>query len=124
MRNRRSDSWLILRGAALAVFAIALIARPSAAQQRGGISDLFGQGGSAAEKLNPRGPKVQFSLLPASAKPGDTVTLSAAAAVPRNGYTYSTSPKFSGGTRIEITEATGLEPIDENWQANHPPKPV
>ncbi|MEX2288189.1 MAG: thioredoxin family protein [Planctomycetaceae bacterium] len=114
-----------LSRAAVAVFcAAALFVSPTVAQERGKIGDLFGQGGSATDKLKPHGPKVQFSLLPGNAKAGDAVTLSIAVTVPKNGYTYSTSPKFSGGTRVKITEAAGLEPIDENFQPNHPPKTV
>src|SRR5262245_46940251 len=82
MRIRRLRSCFILP-AALALCAFALVAQSSPAQERGGIRDLFGQGGSAIDGLKPHGPKVEFSLLPANAKSGDTVTLSAAVTVPR-----------------------------------------
>ena len=42
-------------------------------------------------------------------------------AVPGDSYTYSTNPSGLGATRIEISDAKGLEPLGE-FEADHQPK--
>lgn len=57
-------------------------------------------------------------------KPGDEVTLTITLLLPPKSYTYSTNPSFDAGTRINLTKTAGLEPIDEDFKTNRPPKIV
>jgi thiol:disulfide interchange protein len=42
--------------------------------------------------------------------------------VPPGGHTYSTEPGFSGATRIKLIQTEGVEPVDEKFTTDHPPK--
>jgi len=66
-------------------------------------------------------PTVRVGLIPKTAKAGDVVTLSVTVAVPGDSYTYSTNPSGLGATRIEISDAKGLEPVGD-FEADHQPK--
>jgi thiol:disulfide interchange protein len=66
-------------------------------------------------------PTIRVGLIPKTAKAGDVVTLSVTVAVPGDSYTYSTNPSGLGATRIEISDAKGLEPLGE-FEADHQPK--
>lgn len=87
----------------------------------GQFQNLLGgglQGGIASKSKA----EVSFSLEPADAKPGDEVTFRVSVSLPEGSYTYSTDPSFGGHTRIEVTEAAELQPIDKEFRADHPPK--
>ncbi len=42
--------------------------------------------------------------------------------IPPGGHTYSTEPGFSGATRIKLIQTDGVDPIDEKFTTDHPPK--
>lgn len=54
-------------------------------------------------------PIVHAALTPTSAKAGSIVTLSVTVLLPADSHTYSMSPEVPGATRIELSEAAGLE---------------
>jgi suppressor for copper-sensitivity B len=66
-------------------------------------------------------PTVRVGLIPTTAKTGDVVTLSVSVAVPGDAYTYSTNPSGLGATRIEVSDAAGLESLGD-FEADHAPK--
>jgi thiol:disulfide interchange protein len=68
-------------------------------------------------------PTVRVGLVPKTAKTGDIITMSVSVTVPADSYTYSTNPGGLGATRIEISEAKGIEPLGE-FEADHAPKIV
>lgn len=51
----------------------------------------------------------------------EVFALSVRLALPSEGYTYSTNPDFSGATRFKLVQTSGLEPIDEQFTADHNP---
>ena len=65
--------------------------------------------------------EIAVTLTPADVKPGDEVTLTVNVKLPEGFYIYSTSGEFDGRTRI-VTNATGLEPIDNDFIADREPK--
>ncbi len=77
-------------------------------------------GSHAAEDQQPI---VRAGLVPSTAKAGDVVTLAVTVMVPGDSYTYSTNPSGLGATRIEFSEAKGLEPLGD-FEADHAPKIV
>lgn len=68
-------------------------------------------------------PKFTTTLTPASAKPGDMVTLSIHAKLPDHYYIYATTGLFDGRTRINA-EPSGLEAVDEDFVADREPQSV
>ncbi len=42
--------------------------------------------------------------------------------VPPGGHTYSTEPGFSGATRIKLIQTDGVEPVEDKFTTDHPPK--
>ncbi len=54
-------------------------------------------------------PIVHAALTPTSAKAGSIVTLSVTVSLPADSHTYSMSPEVPGATRIELSDAIGLE---------------
>ena len=96
-----------------------VIAWSSLASAQGkGFEDLLG--------LKPgRGPvpKPEFTvtLTPATAQPGDEVTLTVDVKLPDGYYIYATGGEFSGRTEIETTE-TGLEAVDAKFIPDRKPK--
>jgi suppressor for copper-sensitivity B len=54
-------------------------------------------------------PIVHAALTPTSAKAGSIVTLSVTVSLPADSHTYSMSPEVPGATRIELSDAAGLE---------------
>lgn len=89
--------------------------------QAQGLLDALGQGGvgGSLEEL-----ELTATLTADALKPGSTATLALEVQLPPDFYIYSTSPSFGGGTRLKITEATGLEPMDDEFQADRAPKVV
>jgi len=68
-------------------------------------------------------PKFTSSLkAPENPKPGDVVTLSLSLKIPKGSYTYSLSESFSGRTEIKISESSGVVPVGEGFQPDHPPE--
>jgi len=98
---------------------IGIAALPADAQ----IADLLGQKGLGPSKASAE-PKVTITLTPPAAKPGDVVTLSITIEVPRGSWTYSMDPGFSGRTNARVTKVVGLEPLGNDFTADHPPKTV
>lgn len=86
--------------------------------------DLFDQGEQTPGVAGIGDPVVTARLSPASARPGDDVTLSVTVILPPGHYTYPTDASFGKPTRILIHEAVGLKPIEEQFRADHPPKVV
>ncbi len=65
--------------------------------------------------------KITTSLHPATAKPGDTVTLAIEVIVPEGYYTYSIGDE-PNSTAIKITDHAGLDAPGSAPQPDHPPK--
>ena len=84
------------------------------------LPNLFG----SAPGGGPLEPDLAFSLHPASARPGDVVTLAIRVTIPLDAWTYSTDESFGGATTIEISAVEGLEAVDQSFQSDHPPKVV
>jgi thiol:disulfide interchange protein len=42
--------------------------------------------------------------------------------IPPGGHTYSTEPGFSGATRVKLIQTEGIEPVEEKFTTDHPPK--
>ena len=57
----------------------------------------------------------------ATQKAGEVFLLSIQLKLPEGGYTYSTDPGFTGATRIKVTQTEGVEPLDEQFFADHDP---
>lgn len=68
--------------------------------------------------------KASFSavLWPATAKPGEEVTLTVTAKLPPNSYIYAMTGTFEMRTRIEAKELVGVEPIDDAFQPDREPE--
>ncbi len=68
----------------------------------------------------------KVELIPPTAKPGEMVTLRVTVNPGEKAYTYSTSQEKNKGaaTKIAITAGRGLEPVDDQFSANHKPKTV
>tara|TARA_Y100000588_G_scaffold384688_1_gene476512 strand:- start:604 stop:2649 length:2046 start_codon:yes stop_codon:yes gene_type:complete len=66
-------------------------------------------------------PKITASLHPATAKPGDPVTLAIEVIVPEGYYTYSIGDE-PNSTAIKITDHAGLDAPTSDPQPDHPPK--
>jgi thiol:disulfide interchange protein len=69
-------------------------------------------------------PKASFSaeLVPASAKPGDEVTLFVVTKLPPHSYIYATTGDFEMRTKIATTNLVGLEPIGADFQPDRAPE--
>jgi thiol:disulfide interchange protein len=63
-----------------------------------------------------------ITLEPASAKPGDIVTLKVAVTTASDAYTYSTAESFAGRTRVEVKSASGLIAVDKAFAPDRKPK--
>ena len=86
------------------------------------FKNLFGPGTDILGGPPAGNPTVEIRLTPANAKPGDEVTLSVSVTLPEGSYTYSTNRSFSGATRFKLEKITGLDSIDDEFQADRPPK--
>ncbi|MCA9017269.1 MAG: hypothetical protein KDA77_18195, partial [Planctomycetaceae bacterium] len=91
--------------------------------QKNSLPDFFNQKAAAVASPGKKA-EISVSLLPQNAKAGDTVTLSLAMIIPEGSYTYSTNPTFGGATKFVIEESKGLTPVDQHFNADHPPKTV
>jgi suppressor for copper-sensitivity B len=65
-------------------------------------------------------PVVHAALTPSTAKNGSVVTLSVTVLLPSDTYTYSTTQAGSGATKIDVSNAEGLEP-QADFEADHAP---
>lgn len=77
------------------------------------VEELFGGTSVAVSK-----PEIEATLSPREAKAGDDVRLSIRVLLPAGSYTYSQDPSFSQNTKITVSEAPGLEPIDDAFRAD------
>jgi len=110
--------WLIL----VAVFSLPLATAPAMAQDQPDAPDLFQPFGSlGGEPATDSEPRITASLHPATAKPGETVTLAIEVVVPEGYYTYPVG-KEPNSTRITFADHAGLEASKTTPQADHPPK--
>jgi thiol:disulfide interchange protein len=76
-------------------------------------------------KLAPQGgTRAVFSavLTPATAKPGDEVTLAVTAKLPPQSYIFGYGGTFEQRTTIGIKSSVGLEPLDGDFEPDHRPK--
>lgn len=81
------------------------------------FQDLAGiKSGAPAAK-----PEFTTTLTPATAKPGDEVTLTIDVKLPKGFYIYSTTGEFDGKTQIELSEY-GLKAIDSEFVPDREPK--
>jgi thiol:disulfide interchange protein DsbD len=90
-----------------------------ATAQSNNFADLLGLKGKGAGSAEP--PKVEVTVSPAEAQPGDEVRLAVTVKLPPESYTYSMSRKFGGATKITFAPLAGLEAVGE-FEADHPPK--
>lgn len=67
-------------------------------------------------------PTVNVTLTPATAKPGDEVTLSIAVKLPPGSSTYSQDPSFQKPTVITLSDSSGLDPLGDGFTAQPPPQ--
>ena len=67
-------------------------------------------------------PTLEATLSPADAQAGDEVTLSLHLRLPPRAATYSQDPSFQRPVEISIAESGGLEPVDDGYTPDHPPK--
>lgn len=66
-------------------------------------------------------PVFTTTLTPATANPGDEVTLAIAVELPKGFYIYSTDGEFDGRTQIDL-KLEGLDPVDAGFTPDHAPK--
>ena len=68
--------------------------------------------------------KADFSatLTPATAKPGEEVTLTVTAKLPPHSYIYATTGDFEQRTKITVKTVVGLEAVDADFQPDRPPE--
>jgi len=69
-------------------------------------------------------PHVEALLTPAPTDPSGQAILSVTISVSPGSYTYSMNPDFGGATRIDVSDANGLTPVNPEFQADRPPKRV
>lgn len=91
---------------------------------RAQFQDFLGQGKGFFGEAGRGDPEVTVSLTPAEAQPGDEVTLSVTVKLPPDSYTYSMNPGFGGATKIDITKAVGLTPLETGFEADHRPEVI
>lgn len=111
----------LLIGLGLACLSGETLIRTTHGQDGGGVFNLNDLLGKPSPKKS-TSTAATITLEPASAKPGDVVTVKASLDLPDGSYTYSTAEGFSGRTRFEITSATGVEPVDADFVASVKPK--
>lgn len=116
----RIDRLGFMRNLCLAIglaFALALPARAPAAED--GIQDLLGQKGSGASAKSP----VEITATLAPDRQSGAVILRISAKLAPESYIYSTTPGQGAETKITIKEARGVEELDKQFEADHPPEP-
>jgi len=105
----------------ISVIAVVLATAPAMAQDQPGAFDLVQPFGSlGGEPASDAEPRITVSLHPATAKPGETVTLAIEVVIPEGFYTYPVG-KDPNSTTIKFADHTGLESVGTP-QADHPPK--
>lgn len=100
-----------------ALFLSAVCCFPAFAQDLK-LSDDFGVKSSVKDSLV----EFEVGLSPAEPAAGSEVTLSITAKIPPEHYIYSTKPKPGAETKITVAPSRDLQPIDDAFQADHPPK--
>lgn len=99
----------------------ASLIRPAHGQGGGGVFNLNDLLGKPSPK-KASSSEAAITLEPASVKAGEVVTVKVSLDLPDGSYTYSTAKGFSGRTKFEITEATGVEPVDADFVASVKPR--
>ena len=100
--------------------AVLVMAAPAVAQDQPDLFQPFGNLGDSPDTVAAT-PKIATSLHPATAKPGERVTLTIEVIVPEGYYTYSIGDD-PNSTIIKISEHAGLETLDKTPRPDHPPK--
>ena len=115
--SRLSPCTRFLTGIAICLSFLGLSATFSQAQPNpfGGPLSLDGFGGVSE-------PTLTVTLTPANAKPGDEVRLSLRLVLPPDSNTYSQDPSFEKPTEISLPEIVGLDPLEDRFVPDHPPK--
>jgi DsbC/DsbD-like thiol-disulfide interchange protein len=110
-------------------FVSALFGSAGQAQDRpSGLKlDLFGQGtqpgeASSEDPFAAAPSPAKVDLVPADARPGEKVKVRITLELPPGSRTYSQDPGFSGAARIQLEEFKGVEPLQEKFVPDHPPK--
>lgn len=99
--------------------------------------DLYAQEGTLRLRLTPDDLKIdapdpsgnakkttgaRVVLKPEDAGPGDVVTIEVTVTTRDDAYTYSMDRSFAGRTRIDVETVVGLEPLDDSFTPDRPPK--
>ena len=100
--------------------AVLMVTTPAVAQDQPDLFQPFGNLGDGPGTVAAT-PKIATSLHPATAKPGERVTLTIEVIVPEGYYTYSIGDD-PNSTIIKIAKHTGLEALDKGPRPDHPPK--
>ena len=92
----------------------------------GGGFDSFQLNGTPFGRTSAK-PQLSMAFTPATAGPGQTVTLSITLTVPEGGHTFSQrterdgKPLFGGATAIAVPVPTPLVSLGDAWQPDRPP---
>ena len=113
-----SPGWMrVLFFVCCGMFSPALMVSPAHGQD--GFQDLFDGA------LTPKGiGKAEFTatLTPATAKPGDEVTLTVTTKLPPQSYIYAMTGDFEMRTQITTTNVVGLEGVDAEFKPSREPE--
>jgi thiol:disulfide interchange protein len=102
----------------LLLLAAVLATSPAQAQVDLGLK--FGGGDGLDDPLGVI--EVKFTLEPATAKPGDTVTMKIDLNFPPDSHTYSQDKNFAGRTRITVDKSSAVTALGEGFVPDHKPK--
>ncbi|MEZ6047594.1 MAG: thioredoxin family protein [Planctomycetaceae bacterium] len=92
---------------------------PVAQAQTSDFNSIFlQQEDSAAE------PEIAITLIPEAPQPGEEVTLKVSVVLPEGHFTYALDNPTGAKPRFKLTESTGFEPIDDQFQTKQKPQPV
>src|SRR5260221_392464 len=97
---------------------VSAAAQASAFAQVDGFQDLLGLKGKRGLGQSPA--EFSASLVP-DGEPGE-VSLRISAKLPPDHYIYSTTPGQGAETKVTVNRIEGLEAIDDDFSADHPPK--
>ena len=78
----------------------------------------FGKLFLLTEESDTSEPEITITLNPETAQVGDEVTLSITASIPKGSFTYSLENKGGAKPNFRVTDASGLEPVDEEFQTD------
>ncbi len=118
----RIDKWQRVFLVLLALAAGLLLGTGQTVAQPANSLDGFGLPGFGDEKSSE--PKVIMQFVPAQAAVGEIVTAEITIKLDKDSYVYSQNPNVGAETKIKITEAVGLDPIDAKFIPSKKPKTV